>query len=170
MEWVNQGNATVEGSTLTVPAESGSNYHLLVEDLGSWLCITVALDFPETSCDFMRGGLFLRDSTTGELRGFGVYNDGGTKLATWKLASPTAEPDYLEAVDATVPRMWLRINASGSMYLLSYSLDGDVWFQLWDVEAPFAKDVVKYHDQWGVGFSSNSDALASLTLREFTKQ
>lgn len=177
MTWVNQGDAHAadgpDGSiALTVPAEEGDNYHLLVADLGKWGAITAQLEFSATEC--VRGGLFLRESASGKLRGYGVFSDPGSIcLATWLMDSPTSAPDLaVRTYPDTLAHIWLRITASGANYIMHHSLDGSDWVYTWPVSAPYDKNadgITRYHDQWGIGLSAIQEP-AAVRLVEFTQQ
>jgi hypothetical protein len=145
---VNQSTATAVDNggaiLLTIPASggaSGDNHRFIVRSVPATpYTVTAFVAFRWSYENFSRGGLYLRNSGSGNLimHGFDHGASGGTSgmppFAVMKYTSPTAFSATYTLTTPPTPYgwpfskgIWLRLADDGTTRTFSTSVDGFVW-------------------------------------------
>lgn len=140
---VNLGNATIvdEQGTIFIskPSQAGPQVTAIFKPapVTPWKA-TALLEFtPTVGSVAALGAMYLRESSSGKLIGFGFHWDTGGvwRWVIHKLNSPTsANSDYLaQNYNMFAPRMWLQIEDDGATRYHRVSWDGKYFLQIFSV-------------------------------------
>ena len=171
--WVNQGGATAvdENGTIIMdaPPASGENIRILLRPAPSppW-AVTIAFQhcgLCETVNDLE---LLARESSTGRIvkASFGCDSNSPTCIAGHMMNSPTSYHDdiLLRTKLLLIGRYtWMKLTDNGTNLILSVSMDGIEWDQIWSVAR--AAWLTSGANQYGWGINNYNSSLYHQLMR-----